>query len=99
MALNKSAVATEPTPAAATAAQPAPAVANTPPVAAAPAPARSAEERRVRGQVRMHAIIAGYGVGGALAATLGTSPASVREELHKLAAEVADKIESYSFHE
>lgn len=70
--------------------------ATTPP---APKVERTAEEKRAHGQVRMHAIIAGYRVGGALAATLGTSAASVKEELHKLAAEVADKIESYSFAE
>lgn len=64
---------------------------------AAKKPDYTGEDKKVRGQVRMHAIIAGYRVGGMLAATLGTSPASVREELHKLAAEVADKIEGYSF--
>lgn len=93
MALNKSAapVVDAPIQAAVT-----PAVTAAP---AAPKTERSAEEKRAHGQVRMHAIIAGYRVGGALAATLGTSPASVKDELHKLAAEVADKIEEYSFHE
>lgn len=92
MALDKSAVATAP------AAGP---VTSTPDAAVPVEKIRtmSAEERKVRGQVRMHAIIAGYKVGGMLAATLGTSPNTIREELHKLAAEVADKIEGYSFSE
>lgn len=96
MALNKSAAPVAEAPKAAAPEGVAQPIAETA-KAAAPTSARSAEEKRVRGQVRMHAIIAGYKVGGALAATLGTSPDSVRAELHKLAAEVADKIEAYSF--
>jgi hypothetical protein len=57
------------------------------------------EEMKVRGQVRMHGIIAGYKVAGQLASTLATTAAEIRGELHKLAQEVAEKIEAYSFME
>lgn len=55
------------------------------------------DEARVRGQVRMHGIIAGYKVASALAPTLANTSASIKDELHKLAVEVAAKIEAYSF--
>jgi len=55
------------------------------------------ETKKVRGQVRMHAIIAGYKAAALLVATLNNSPAAIREDLHKLAKEVADKVEEYSF--
>lgn len=55
------------------------------------------EERRVHGQVRMHGIIAGYKVAAQLAPTLANTASGIKDELHKLAAEVAAKIEEYSF--
>lgn len=57
------------------------------------------EDRKVRGQVRMHAIIAGYHVAGTLAPTLANTAANIKDELHKLAEEVAQKVEAYSFKE
>lgn len=57
------------------------------------------EERKVRGQVRMHAIIAGYHVAGTLAPTLANTAANIKDELHKIAEEVAQKVEAYSFKE
>lgn len=59
----------------------------------------SADESKVRGQVRMHAVIAGYKVASSLAPTLANTSASIKDELHKLAVEVAAKIEAYSFME
>lgn len=80
-------------------------VATTPapvsPVADKPSVSRkkdySPDEARVRGQVRMHAVIAGYKVASSLAPTLANTSASIKDELHKLAVEVAAKIEAYSF--
>lgn len=88
------AVATPPAPAAQA---PAEQAAQETPKAAAPAKVYSADEARVRGQVRMHALIAGYKVAGQLASTLATTAAEIRGELKKLAHEVADDIEAYSF--
>lgn len=55
------------------------------------------EERKVHGQVRMHALIAGYKVAAQLAPTIATVAAEIRTELKKLAHEVAEDIEAYSF--
>lgn len=55
------------------------------------------DEARVRGQVRMHAIIGAYKVASALAPTLANTSASIKDELKKLAHEVAADIEAYSF--
>lgn len=57
----------------------------------------SSDDKKVHGQVRMHGIIAGYKVASAIAPTLANTSASIKDELHKLAAEVAAKIEAYSF--
>lgn len=62
-------------------------------------PAASAPRPEVKGQVAMHAIITGYEVASHLAATLAASPEKVKDTLHTLAAEVAAKIEAYTFHE
>lgn len=60
-------------------------------------PAASAPRPEVKGQVAMHAIITGYEVASHLAATLAASPEKVKETLHTLAAEVAAKVEAYTF--
>jgi len=64
-----------------------------------PAKYPSHRDPQVKGQVAMHAIITGYKVGANLAAALGSTPDKIREELHKLAAEVAKKVEEYTYHE
>lgn len=55
------------------------------------------EERKVHGQVKMHGLICGYKVAAQLAPTLANTASGIKDELHKLAAEVAAKIEEYSF--
>lgn len=57
----------------------------------------NSEDKKVRGQVRMHGIITGYKVAAQLAPTLANTAAGIKDELHKLALEVAAKVESYSF--
>lgn len=67
--------------------------------AAAPRTAQGAEDKKVKGQVAMHAIIAGYETASRLVLTLSPKPTEARELLHTLAAEIAGKVEAYSFHE
>lgn len=60
-------------------------------------PEYNADEKRVRGQVRMHALMCGYKVAASLAPTLANTASGIKDELHKLALEVAAKVEEYSF--
>lgn len=53
------------------------------------------EEQKVRSQVRMNAIDRGYAVAGLLAPTLANTAANIREELKKIAREVADDYQAY----
>lgn len=66
---------------------------------AAPRTAQGAEDKKVRGQVAMHAIIEGYTAASRLVLTLAPKPEEARNLLHTLAAEIAGKIEAYSFHD
>lgn len=79
------------TPAAAPAAEPRKIEAK-PAATAAPRP-------EVKGQVAMHAIITGYEVASHLAPVIAAGPDKTKETLHALAAEVAARIESYTFRE
>lgn len=56
-------------------------------------------DTKVKGQVAMHAIIAGYETASRLVLTLSPKPTEARDLLHTLAAEIAAKVEAYSFHE
>ena len=58
-----------------------------------------AVDPKVRGQVAMHAIVAGYHAASRLVLTLAPKPTDAEELLHTLAAAIAAKIEAYSFHE
>lgn len=69
------------------------------PKAAAPRTAQGAEDKKVRGQVAMHAIVEGYNAASRLVLTLAPKPDEARNLLHTLAAEIAAKIETYSFHD
>lgn len=55
------------------------------------------KKKEVRGQVAMHAIMTGYEVASRMAAILAASPDKVEERLHKLAVDVAQQIEAYTF--
>lgn len=66
---------------------------------AAPRTAQGAEDKKVRGQVAMHAIVEGYNAASRLVLTLAPKPDEARNLLHTLAAEIAAKIEAYSFHD
>lgn len=68
-------------------------------VTPAPRTAQGAEDKKVRGQVAMHAIIEGYDAASRLVLTLAPKPDEARNLLHTLAAEIAGKIETYSFHD
>lgn len=65
----------------------------------APRTAQGTEDKKVKGQVAMHAIISGYDAASRLVLTLAPKPDEARNLLHTLAAEIAAKIETYSFHE
>ena len=98
---NNAAVAT-PAPAAEAAAPVAAQVVPAEVLAKAAAPIRTAqgsEDKKVKGQVAMHAIIAGYNTASRLVLTLAPKPTESEDLLHTLAAKIAAKIEAYSFHE
>lgn len=67
--------------------------------AAAPRTAQGAEDKKIKGQVAMHAIIAGYNAASRLVLTLAPKPTESEDLLHTLAAKIAAKIEAYSFHD
>lgn len=67
--------------------------------AATPRAALVPEDKKVKGQVAMHAIIAGYNAASRLVLTLAPKPAESEDMLHTLAAKIAAKIEAYSFHD
>lgn len=98
MGFSKTAVATPP-PAAIEAPAAVAAPATVAPVASTPAPVRSSEDKKIKGQVAMHAIIAGYNAASRLVLTLAPKPTESEDMLYTLAAKIAAKIEAYSFHE
>jgi hypothetical protein len=61
--------------------------------------AKPAARPEVKGQVAMHAIITGYEVASHLAPVIAAGVDKTKETLHALAAEVAAKIEAYTFRE
>lgn len=101
MAFSKNNAAVAMPPAAALETQPIsePVQGNEKPKVAAPRTAQGAEDKKVRGQVAMHAIIEGYNAASRLVLTLAPKPEEARNLLHTLAAEIAGKIETYSFHD
>jgi hypothetical protein len=67
--------------------------------AAEPRKIEAAPRPEVKGQVAMHAIITGYEVASHLAPVIAAGVDKTKETLHALAAEVAAKIEAYTFRE
>lgn len=62
-----------------------------------PRTAQGTEDKKVRGQVAMHAIVVGYEAASRLVLTLAPKPDEARSLLHTLAAEIAKNVEEYSF--
>lgn len=60
-------------------------------------PTTAISDDGARGKVRMHAIIGAYRAAALLAPTLANTRESIVEELHRLAIEIAAKVEAYSF--
>jgi len=69
------------------------------PATPAVAPAKPARDPQIRGQVAMHAAIAGYRVAAILAPTLANSGEGIKAKLHEIAAEVTAAIEAHTFND